>query len=93
MRAIEVKAFLTDLAVRHRVATSTQNQGLKALVFLYREVLGMSLGEIGEYARAKCPQRLPVALTREEVQGLLAAMKDTYQSPYTGSLGAGIRSS
>jgi integrase len=93
MGALEVKAFLTDLAVRGKVAASTQNQALNALVFLYRQVLDLSLGEIGEYARAKRPKRLPVVLTREEVQRLLATMKDTYQSPYTGSLGAGIRSS
>ena len=91
MGAPEVKAFLTDLAVRHRVAASTQNQGLNALVFLYQKVLDMSLGEIGEYARAKRPQRLPVVLTREEVQRLLAAMKDTYQLMARLLYGTGMR--
>lgn len=37
MRAAEVTAFLTALAVRGRVAASTQNQALNALLFLYRE--------------------------------------------------------
>jgi len=91
MGAPEVKAFLTDLAVRHRVAASTQNQGLNALVFLYQKVLDLSLGEIGEYARAKRPQRLPVVLTREEVQRLLAAMKDTYQLMARLLYGTGMR--
>ena len=91
MGAPEVKAFLTDLAVRHRVAASTQNQGLNALVFLYQKVLDLSLGEIGEYARAKRPQRLPVVLTREEVQRLLAAMKDTYQLMTRLLYGTGMR--
>jgi len=91
MGAPEVKAFLTDLAVRHRVAASTQNQGLNALVFLYQKVLDLSLGEIGEYARAKRPQRLPVVLTREEVQRLLAATKDTYQLMARLLYGTGMR--
>ena len=91
MGAPEVKAFLTDLAVRHHVAASTQNQGLNALVFLYQKVLDLSLGEIGEYARAKRPQRLPVVLTREEVQRLLAAMKDTYQLMARLLYGTGMR--
>ena len=91
MGALEVKAFLTDLAVRGRVAASTQNQALNALVFLYRQVLDLSLGEIGEYARAKRPQRLPVVLTREEVQRLLAAMKDTYQLMARLLYGTGMR--
>jgi len=91
MGAPEVKAFLTDLAVRHRVAASTQNQGLNALVFLYQKVLDLSLGEIGEYARAKRPQRLPVVLTREEVQRLLAAIKDTYQLMARLLYGTGMR--
>jgi integron integrase len=78
MGAPEVKAFLTDLAVHRQVAASTQNQALNALVFLYQEVLGITLGEIGEFARAKRPKRLPVVLTRAEVQRLLAAMEGTY---------------
>lgn len=41
--APEVEAFLTELAVRNRVAASTQNQALAALLFLYREVLGIEL--------------------------------------------------
>lgn len=47
----EVRAFLTDLAVRRQVAVATQNQALNALVFLYREVLGRELGALGEFER------------------------------------------
>ena len=39
----EVESFLSDLAVRGRVAASTQTQALSALLFLYREVLGVEL--------------------------------------------------
>lgn len=38
MRSTEIEAFLTDLAVNQKVAASTQNQALNAIVFLYKEV-------------------------------------------------------
>jgi integron integrase len=91
MGTAEVRDFLTDLAVRHRVAASTQNVALNALVFLYQEVLGISLGEFGEYARAKRPQRLPVVLTRAEVTRLLAAMNGTYLLMTRLLYGTGMR--
>lgn len=69
--AHEVEKFLTDLAVRGNVAASTQNQALSALIFLYREVLGMDLPWMENVTRAKRPQRLPVVLSRAEVERLL----------------------
>ena len=60
----EVERFLSDLAVRRKVAASTQNQAFNALRFLYREVLHQELGQLGEVERAKRPARLPVVLTR-----------------------------
>src|SRR5215470_7185461 len=53
MGGVEVSSFLSDLAVRHHVAASTQNQALNALVFLYSQVLHMDLGQIGDIERAK----------------------------------------
>jgi integron integrase len=67
----EVEKFLTDLAVRGNVAASTQNQALSALLFLYREVLRMDLPWMENVTRAKRPQRLPVVLSRAEVERLL----------------------
>ena len=73
----EVEAFLTDLAVNGRVAPSTQNQALAALLFLYREVLGRELPWMESIVRAKRPPRLPVVLTALEVRALLAQMEGT----------------
>ena len=66
----EVARFLSHLAVRDRVAASTQNQALNALVFMYRHVLNRPLGEIIGAVRAKRPQRLPVVLSQDEVRRL-----------------------
>ena len=74
MGAREVEAFLTDLAVRGQVAASTQNQALAALLFLYREVLGVELPWMADIRRAKRPERLPVVLTRDEVRALLGEL-------------------
>jgi integron integrase len=78
MGEAEIEGFLTDLAVRGRVAASTQNQALNALVFLYKQVLHMELGQFAA-VRAKRPARLPVVLTKSEVQRLLNGMqRDTH---------------
>jgi site-specific recombinase XerD len=74
MGAAEIEAFLTSLAVQGKVAASTQNQALNALVFLYKEVLHLELGKFSA-VRAKRPERLPVVLTQAETTKLLAAMK------------------
>lgn len=68
----EVQAYLSFLAVRRQVSASTQNQAFAALLFLYRQVLRKDLGPLGDVARAKRPRRLPVVLTSEEVEQVLA---------------------
>jgi len=60
MGAAEVEAFLTHLAVDGGVAAATQNQALSALLFLYRDVLGVSLPWLDNVTRAKKPRRLPL---------------------------------
>jgi integron integrase len=67
-----VQAYLSYLAVRRQVSASTQNQAFAALLFLYRQVLGKDLGPLGDVVRAKRPRRVPVVLTPEEVEQVLA---------------------
>ncbi|NDK39736.1 integron integrase [Pseudoxanthomonas gei] len=74
MGAMEVEAFLSRLATRDDVAASTQNQALSALLFLYREVLGIELPWMETVVRAKRPQKMPTVLSREETLRLLAMM-------------------
>ncbi|MDZ7843064.1 MAG: integron integrase [Gammaproteobacteria bacterium] len=70
----DVADFLSHLAVHGKVAASTQNQALNALVFMYKHVLERPLGEIAGAVRAKRPQRLPVVLTQDEVRALFQHM-------------------
>jgi integron integrase len=74
----EIEDFLTYLARDRKVSASTQNQAKSALLFLYKEVLGITLPWVGEVEKAKKPQKMPVVLTENEVQLLLAKLSDTW---------------
>ncbi len=75
MSAPEIEAFLTMLATQRKVSTSTHNQALSALLFLYREVLGMDLPWMQGINRPTNKRRIPSVLTLDEVAGLLAQME------------------
>lgn len=91
MGVTEVEAYLTHLAVRRKVAPSTQNVALQALLFLYKEVLGIELTGINAL-RAKKDKRLPVVLTKAEVHLVLEHMKDpTYRLQAKLLYGTGMR--
>jgi integron integrase len=72
MGAVEVEAFLTHLTNTRRVSVSTHKQALSALLFLYREVIGVDLPWMNEMARPTTPRRIPSVLTIEEVAALLS---------------------
>jgi len=74
---IDINAFLTRLAVDGKVAASTQNQALAALLFLYRQVLGRPVGDLGNVIRSKKPRRLPVVLNRDELRNILVHLTGT----------------
>jgi integron integrase len=75
MGAIEVTQFLTMLASERRVSVSTHNQALSALLFLYREVLGVDLPWLNEVQRPTRPPRIPSVLTKTEVAALLGQLE------------------
>ena len=89
--AAEVEAFLTHLAVNGRVAASTQNQAKSALLFLYKEVLGIELPWLDNVEQARAPKRLPVVLNREEVQAVLSRLNGTHWIIASLLYGAGLR--
>jgi integron integrase len=68
----EIRGYLSHLATHKNVAASTQNIALSALLFLYQQVLKSDLPDIDNIERVRRPKRLPVVLTRNEVQEILA---------------------
>ncbi len=91
MGAPEVEAFLSNLATEKNVAASTQNQALSALLFLYREVLGVELPWLEGLTRAKRPKRLPVVLTVDEVKAVLSRLEGRNALMAELLYGAGLR--
>ncbi len=86
-----IAEFLSDLSSRLKVAAATQAQALNALIFLYREVLHVNVGEIGEFERVRRPARLPEVLSREEVRLVLSMAAREYQLPLRLLYGTGLR--
>src|SRR5688572_27377150 len=91
MGAAEVQAYLTHLAVQRNVAAATQRLALNAVVFLYREVLGLELGLIGEIEKPQRSVKLPTVLTKEEVRRVLALVAPEYQLVCRLLYGTGLR--
>ena len=91
MGAPEITRFLTSLAVDGKVASSTQNQALSALLFLYREVLELDVPWLDGRVRAKRPERLPVVLTREEVRAVMQRLDGVPRMMAYLLYGAGLR--
>jgi integron integrase len=87
----EINEFLMHLAVKEKVAASTQDQALCAIVFLYKHVLKIELGDFGNITWAKKPKRVPVVFTRKEVRTILNQL--TGMNWLMGMLlyGAGLR--
>ncbi len=87
----EVAAFLTHLAVDRQVSASTQNQALNAILFLYKQVIERDIGLIPGVVRAKRPERLPVVMTREEVEAILRRLSGRDWLLACLMYGAGLR--
>lgn len=91
MAEAEVAEFLTHLAVERRVSASTQNQALNAIIFLYKQVIGREIGLLQGVVRAKRPERLPVVMTREEVDAVLSRLSGREWLLACLMYGAGLR--
>jgi len=92
MGAKEVERYLSHLATHEKVAVSTQKQALNALVFLYRDVLHIPLGEGSLFPiRSKRKVHLPTVLTVEEVEKLFNNMSGSHLLKAQCIYGSGMR--
>jgi integron integrase len=91
MGAREVSAFLSHLAEVGHVSASTQNQALNAIIFLYKHVLQIELGDMGDTVRAKRPLRRPLVLTPQEVAKILSHLEGTTRLLAELLYGTGMR--
>lgn len=91
MGAEEVRAFLSDLAVRRGVSASTQNQAHAALTFLYDAAIVRPLARIDGIAPARRPRRVPVVLSQREVRLLLEQLSGPARVCACLMYGSGLR--
>lgn len=91
MNTPEITDFLTHLAVNENVSASTQNVAFSAILFLFRHVLNQELTGSIDAIHAKPSQRLPVVLTRQEVQNIITCLQGTPKLIVQLLYGAGMR--
>lgn len=92
MGKIEIEAFSTDLAVNRNVSPSTQNQAFNALLFLYEQVLEISIKNQNISAlRAKAKIHMPVVMTQNEVKSVIFNTNSVYQLMLKLLYGCGLR--
>jgi integron integrase len=87
----DVKEFLTFLAVKRRVSSSTQNQAFNALLFFFRHVIKKEFGKVEGVVRAKRKPHIPVVLSREEIDAVLRHLSTPYDLVVKMLYGCGLR--
>lgn len=87
----EIKAFLNRLAVKDRVAKSTQRQALNALYFFFHDVMKRDLEDFGDYKRARASKRIPTVLSPEELQVFFGHLEYSHKLKAQLQYGAGLR--
>jgi integron integrase len=87
----EINAWLSHLACARNVTASTQNQALCGVLFFYRHVLRRDMGDLGNVVRARKAPRLPVVLTIEEVESVLAQLSGHHRLIVELMYGTGMR--
>lgn len=91
MSGPEISSFLSHLAVKEKVSASTQNQALCALVFLYKQTLGIDPGNFQEIQWSKKPRKLPVVFTEREVKSVIENLNGVYWLMGMILYGSGLR--
>ena len=91
LEAGDVQSFLRHLAIDKEVASSTQNQALNAVVFLYRKVIKKDIGDFGDFPRARQGLRLPVIASRAEIKAVIERMTGREQFMARLLYGTGMR--
>ncbi len=91
LSAEDVKAYLTYLAVKCKVSASTQNQAFNALLFLFRHILKKDFGDHKDTPRAKKSNYIPIVLSRQEIDAVLAHLGHPFSLLVKLLYGCGLR--
>ncbi len=92
MGANEINAFISHLALEKKVAASTQNQALSAILFLYRHVLKIEPDEtVINAVRPQKPKHVPTVLSKQEAKKVIENMQGIYRLMAQLLYGSGLR--
>ena len=91
LTTVDVKEYLTHLAVTCKVASTTQNQAFNSLLFFYRYGLKREFGELRDVPRAKKSLYIPVVLSRPEIDAILAQLSYPFDLVVKLLFGCGLR--
>jgi len=91
LSTLDVKDFLTDLAVKQNVSASSQNLAFNSLLFFFRHALKKDFGEIDGVVRAKRKPYIPVVLSREEIDQIVNKLRYPYNLMTKLLYGCGLR--
>ena len=89
--AEQLREFLSFIACQENVSAGTQNQALNAIVFLYKQVLEIEVGDFSDFVRAKVKRRLPVVLTKPEISLIFKELDDPWLLMARLLYGGGLR--
>jgi len=87
----KVESFLSYLAVDRKVAVSTQNQAMNALVYLYKHILDHPLEKTIDAVRSTKNKKIPVVLTQNEVKDIIVLLEGVSQLVVKIMYGSGLR--
>ena len=91
LSAADVKGFLTFLAVKRKVAASSQNQAFNALLFFFKHIIKKEFGDLKDIPRAKRKPHIPGVLSRDEIDEVIAALLYPYDLVVKLLYGCGLR--
>jgi len=74
MGAAELEQFMASLALQNRMTGSSRNQAFSALLFLYRDVLHLDIGDFKNPVRSNLPKPSSGKLSVNEVNHVLSGM-------------------
>jgi integron integrase len=86
----DVRSFLSYLAVERKIAASTQNQALNAVLFFFRHGLEKQVADL-DAVRARKKRRLPVVFSPEEVSLVFNHLYGTMRLMAMLTYGCGLR--
>ena len=87
----DIRNFISSLAVERKISASSQNQAFNAILFVYKNVLHVDVGDLSQTIRAKGKTRIPVVMTKEECFRVINCVDEKYRLLLKMIYGGGLR--